>query len=65
MARFRKRSRFGMFLFLVFIAIIGIGTFIMGGENPEKAKEVKEYTQEKAGELLEKGKELVTPQEKE
>jgi len=54
-----------MFLFLVFIAILGIGTFIMGGENPEKAKEVKEYTQEKAGELLEKGKELVTPQEKE
>ena len=59
MARKKNGSRFRGLLALVVMVVLLVLVFVMGGRNPEAAKDVEEFSKEQATDLLDKGKEVL------
>ena len=57
--RFRKVSIFRSVFALLVLFLLGVCIFVMGGRNPETAKDVEKFSKETATDLLDRGKEAL------
>lgn len=57
--RYKKVSGFRTFLIMLFLLIVGVGVFVVGGKHPDEAQKVEKWAQEKADNVLERGKDAI------